>query len=100
MSKKHKHAEIIKAWADGAQIQVSHSGIWYDIDEPMWNDDCYRIKPEPDPDIVLFSIARPIAEINGIKRAIVSDGYPVAAGCNLKLTYDGETLALKHAEVV
>jgi hypothetical protein len=31
---KHKHAELIKAWADGAEIQVkafSHSD-WEDVD--------------------------------------------------------------------
>lgn len=55
---------------------------------------------ETKPDIVLYSIARPITKIIGIKVALVSDGYPVAAGCNLKLTYDAQTLALKHAEVI
>jgi len=55
---------------------------------------------KPKPDIVLFSIARPIATIGEYKVAGISDAFPVAAGSNLKLVYDGETLALKHAEVV
>ena len=49
---KHKHAELIKAWADGAQIQyraVPGQGEW--CDEPrhlIWEEFAeYRIKPEP-----------------------------------------------------
>ena len=48
---KHKHAEFIKVWADGAKIQwrdpkYVNSG-WEDIKEPSWVA-CYeyRIKPE------------------------------------------------------
>jgi hypothetical protein len=46
--KPHKHAEIIKAWADGAEIQYYEHG-WLDCtDCPIWQVDVeYRIKPEP-----------------------------------------------------
>ena len=49
MNKQHKHAELIKAWADGAQIE------WYDecqsqyfnCTNPNWGDNTeYRIKPK------------------------------------------------------
>lgn len=46
--KPHKHAECIKAWADGAQIQFFNYGYWHDVDtnEPRWYDNTeYRIKP-------------------------------------------------------
>lgn len=47
---KHKHAELIKAWADGAQIQVKdkQTGRWDDLCcTPSWRNDFeYRIKPE------------------------------------------------------
>ncbi len=47
---KHKHAELIKAWADGAEIQCfnDHYSQWQDIiSPPFWLDDLqYRIKPE------------------------------------------------------
>ena len=46
---KHKHCELIKAWADGAEIQFKVQGSWCDIakNDPRWipNGE-YRIKPE------------------------------------------------------
>lgn len=48
MKTPHKHAEIIKAYADGAEIQVHHNvGHWticpMPVFNPLWK---YRIKPE------------------------------------------------------
>ena len=46
--KPHKHAELIKAWADGAEIErLSEIGDWLpDNDTPEWLEDVtYRIKP-------------------------------------------------------
>lgn len=48
----HPHAELIKAWADGAKIQlkVRDAEEWIDTDSPVWTK-CheYRIKPESEP---------------------------------------------------
>lgn len=44
----HKHAELIKAWADGAEIEfrAPYSKSWRKIPSPSWGtDQCYRIKP-------------------------------------------------------
>jgi len=50
MREPHKHAKIIKAWADGKTIQCSMFGNeWKDIDNPSWNlteETRYRVKPE------------------------------------------------------
>ena len=48
MSKQHKHAELIHAFADGAEIQVLESDFgWIDIDNPSWLITAeYRIKPK------------------------------------------------------
>ena len=49
MNKPHKHAELIKAWADGATIEALNepTNAWY-LAEPLWHLDVqYRIKPEP-----------------------------------------------------
>ena len=42
------HAELIKAWADGADIQyLAGNGIWTDAAFPYWaKDQTFRIKPE------------------------------------------------------
>ena len=78
--KPHKHAEFIKAWADGAEIEFrTHNSIEWNRVFKGWSWDStviceYRIKPQPKPDVVQF--------------------------CNLKLTFDGETGQLKSAEVL
>lgn len=42
-----KHCDIIKKWADGAEVQFYHDGKWSDILFPTFNDTVrYRIKPE------------------------------------------------------
>lgn len=48
MSKPHVHAELIKAWADGAEVQVYLAHSWVDSRVPAWVEDGkYRIKPDP-----------------------------------------------------
>lgn len=52
MNKPHKHAEVIKAWADGAEIQrrapTDLYPEWIDIADPWWHGDWeYRVKPQP-----------------------------------------------------
>lgn len=46
----HVHADLIKAWADGAEIQFKREdGIWFDChnNKPDWDHRIeYRIKPE------------------------------------------------------
>ena len=45
---KHKHAELIKKWADGAKIQIKYfeNDDWKDVN-PSWGEQFeYRIKPE------------------------------------------------------
>jgi hypothetical protein len=49
MNKPHKHAELIKQWADGAEIesQSAVSQEWCRI-APNWNEaTTYRVKPQP-----------------------------------------------------
>ena len=51
MSKPHKHAAIIKAWADGAEIEcLDDAGKWVSClipDKPLWCENTiYRIKPK------------------------------------------------------
>jgi len=51
MNKPHKHAECIKAWADGAEIELYADDIdgcrWVKSDTPQWAFGTkYRIKPK------------------------------------------------------
>jgi hypothetical protein len=58
---KHKHAELIKAWADGAQIQVFYNDImtWGGVDNPDWHESLsYRIKPEEKKPVVRWLWAK------------------------------------------
>jgi hypothetical protein len=92
--KPHKHAELIKAWADGHQIQIFDHGTWLDYregDTPAWNPEYqYRIKPQPKPDSVEKFCLRYNAGIE-----VVNFADP-----NIKFTFDGETGKLKSAEVL
>ena len=45
-SQRHKHADLIHAWAEGAQIQYWDTTIWLDANAPSWAEHlAYRIKP-------------------------------------------------------
>lgn len=55
MKTPHKHAELIKAWADGAEIECRENEHreWMTVHTPFWIDLAeYRVKPEPKPDVV------------------------------------------------
>jgi hypothetical protein len=99
--KPHKHAETIKAWADGAVIEyrIFNAQPWEQIVNPSWDNDTeYRIKPEPKPDVFCLYSARDYSggEFYGPKVEWIGS-YKAS---NLKLWFDGETGALKSAEVL
>ena len=89
---RHKHADLIIEWANGAQIQ-HYSAImcrWADDKNPKWDEETkFRIKPEPAPDVVVRYGANKLA-------LWIEPG----GDTNLKLTFDGETGELKAAEVM
>ena len=97
MKTPHKHAELIKAWADGAEIEYSFAhDMWSPISvEPSWSSpNClFRIKPEPTPDVVDF-IYVSYHKANGMQFVRYRE-YK-----NLKLTFNGKTGKLKSAEVI
>ena len=93
--KPHKHAELIKQWADGAEIEFWSPDYkrWVRSRTPEWDADTeYRIKPEPKIDTLLHVATSP----KGFSSAATSTFY----SANLKLTFCGETGALKEAEVL
>lgn len=94
MTTPHKHAELIKAWADGAKIEYKTRGDhWSIAPTPSWCPDLeYRIKPEPKPNVVSYGWAD-----NG---RWMSFGETKQRNHNLKLTFCGETRKLLGAEVI
>ena len=51
MGQRHKHADVIIAWANGEDVQVRHrvTGEWVDLTlhAPTFTGDEYRVKPKP-----------------------------------------------------
>ena len=89
---KHKHYDLILAWANGADIEYFSptSEMWVPLANPTFiNEFKYRIKPEPKPDIVKYVLST---------EKIIS--YDECYQKNLKLTFAGETKKLKSAEVL
>lgn len=100
MKTPHKHAELIKAWADGAEIEVSMDGShWSDcLGAPSFNVNFkYRIKPEPKPDVIRYGLA---IVNNGICLTYPAPPKTHNNDDNLKLVFDGETGKLIDAEVI
>lgn len=100
---KHKHAELIKAWADGAEIEVrvKKTDEWCLAKNPYWSDDCeYRIKPEPKPDLVRRAIIYNLIDKYCDASGVISNACNSLLGANLKITYDGETGKPKSVELI
>ena len=93
MNKPHKHAELIKAWADGADIEIKFYEGWRDCRPIDWNENAeFRIKPQPKPDQVVYPQSATSWDENQKHQWFI--------GGRLKLTFDGETGKLKKAEVL
>lgn len=94
MKTPHRHAELIKAWADGAEIQFRYNVNipWTDVKGVCgWDIDCeFRIKPEPKPDVVTYDCVGLVHD-----ECFFDNGKD-----NLKLTWCSETGKLKSAEVL
>jgi hypothetical protein len=100
---KRKHADLIHAWADGAQIQLFSLVYdrWEDVKDPSWSEHYeYRIKPEPHPDF----IKRFYLEVNPLVGHRFSEAYSDKDLVNkhslIKCTFDGETTKLKSVEII
>jgi len=96
---KHKHYDLIVAWANGATIEffARRQGEWRPAYNPTWDVDMeYRIKPEPKPDSVKIRKLTYNADIDCVLLQSMSD----ARDANMMFIFDGETGALKDAQVL
>jgi hypothetical protein len=95
---KHKHYDVIVAWAEGKKIQIKANEKWFDLNNYASASFCnyaeYRIKPEINPDVVKY-----------LAYSYPKDGIwfesekPFCHDC-IKIVFDGETGILKSAEVI
>lgn len=107
--KPHKHAELIKAWADGAEIEIrtqysngSWSG-WEFFKEPRWGicDADYRIKPEPKSDVVRYCYVHESYGYSEADYLIKMDSPNYGNKDNyIQIIFDSETGKPKSAEVL
>jgi len=102
MGTPHKHAELIKAWADGAEIEINITGtdMWVYREDPAWLPESeYRVKPEPKPDVVrYFGIDRE----ESYSSLMLTERQLIHYSWNqyIKITFDGETGKLKAVEII
>lgn len=102
MKQPHKHADLIKAWADGAEIEVYWNGKWEETASPDWNTQAeYRVKPEPKPDVVHdIKVWQSSDQLRKHILHLYNSETRTVGAANLRLTFDGETGKLKKAEVL
>lgn len=99
-NERHKFADVIIAWANGAKVQFRSiertDGVWLDTEKPMFDgfgyEVEYRVKPEVKPDVV-----REVQVMAGPADMIFTNHYPEK---NVKFTFDGETGKLKKVELI
>lgn len=91
----HIHAALIKAWADGAEIECSPDGkLWEYIENPAWSrTNKYRIKPVPKPDVAKY--VNVFNNTAGLLHDSVEKAKESADTMNilgrLQILFDGET---------
>lgn len=97
VKKPHKHAELIKAWADGAEIEYRVGQRWFGMNGcPRWADVTeYRIKPEPKPDVTNYLVNMKPSGWLEYSSYCGSISYE-----KIKIIRDGITGELKDAEVL
>tara|TARA_R110000868_G_scaffold40658_1_gene140081 strand:- start:52 stop:492 length:441 start_codon:yes stop_codon:yes gene_type:complete len=90
----HKHAELIKKWADGAKIELFSPSMnaWVPVSNPCWSVAIdYRLKVETKPDIVRNVILSNAPNINSVRMH-----YTHEIEANARIVFDGESNQLKE----
>ena len=112
--KAHKHAEVIKAWADGCTVQerVMRCGEWQewkDVVSPaptFWTDSCYQFRIKPKSDVIVYTHTQRRSHYSAEVHITCDENWnednrpSYTAPCNLVLVFDGETSQLKDAKVI
>lgn len=101
MLQRHKHYDVLVAYAEGHEIQFLSKvdNTWVDcgkgdlspISFPEYN---WRVKPTPKPDVTI------LANVCQASPGRVGFGLDSCVSPNVCFTFDGETGKLKSAEVL
>ena len=87
MGQPHKHADLIKQWADGAEIEFRiANGEWAEcLADPIWTTDVYqyRIKPEEKKPVVRWLWA----DKNGLCTKNLCDEFEKGDSYTIKLEW-------------
>ena len=113
MTQRHKHADLIVAWVNGAEIQYLYHPMdggkpwWESASQPRWDPaTTYRIKPKPDKVVFGFVKNPPLKYPEGTNCVGFVDLGPLQiTSCqtevdNVKFVFDGETNKLKSVEIL
>lgn len=95
---RHKHADVIHAMAEGAEIEYLHKCQWFSCINPAFYENMsYRIKPEVKPDTVSYSYVTTYGyTLEEVTKARGNFTHrPI-----IKLTIDGETNEIKSVELI
>lgn len=102
---EHKHAEVLRAIADGKAVRWKAGFTWHDYNPE--EDDCsplmddgieWEVKPEQKPDVVRYVGAKSTYGYQFLSSAQEDCPRDVDGFC--KLTFDGETGKLKSVEII
>lgn len=100
--KERVHKDLIKAWADGAEIEYYSEAVnkWFTTSVPAWASNIhYRIKPEQKPDTEVFYEYREEGFGHPFKNPAHITLNENSLGV-IKLTICGETSTIKSVEIL
>lgn len=92
---KHKHADLIIAWANGAEVEILTSDGWKKTEHPWWSkNDAYRLIGGEKHDLVINLLVTPS------KISIIDESALCFCKPNLVITFDKENGFLKSANII
>lgn len=101
--KPHKHAALIKAWADNPELVIQFRGgglqssCWYSMVTPDWSHSEVRIKPVPKPDYSMISFVYAAEDKVCLwPKKFAYSNY----GGQVEFIFDGETGELKDVQMI
>lgn len=96
--KPHKHAALIKAWADGEVIQRYSADEWQDLLSPSWHVDAiYRIKPKQD---IVKTFMLEGHFLGGLRFSCWDGGFVDSDQQFISVTFDAETAKIKGVKIL